>query len=222
MRKHIGTSLYLATALIACSGDNTSSSSFTALGDDGGGGGTPALSGAKICHAGCSIVSDCQNQAINCTAGVCIQCRGDADCTDAGTGVSCNTATGQCLACKTDADCSGNLTGKCSPRGQCNGCKTDTDCAPLGDSTQALCVSGSCVGCRTTADCGGSGACDKSVGQCTGCATNDDCCSSSGVSPCPLTCDTALGRCECQSGEQCTRAFPEGGVELCAAAGTAE
>jgi hypothetical protein len=221
MRQHIVTSLCLAAALVACSGDSTSSSSFATLGgDDGGGGDAPASSVAKICQAGCSTVADCQNQAIACVAGACIQCQTDADCVDAGTGVGCDRTTGQCLACKADSDCSGSLTGKCSPLGQCNGCTTDADCATLGDSTQALCVAHSCVGCRTTADCGGSGACDTTTGQCTGCATSDDCCSSSGVSPCPLSCNTALGRCECQTGDQCTRAFPEGGVEACLAAGS--
>lgn len=123
--------------------------------------------------------------------GVCVECVGDSECTNAGEPFCLDRS--RCAECRRDTDCT---SGESCVDGVCGGCVDSSECG----ATAPVCRFGECVGCDGDEDCGGTTPlCDTSAGSCGECVDDDDC--ALGV--------CAAGECvECADSSDCTASEP--------------
>jgi Cys-rich repeat protein len=198
-------------ALVDCSG-SSSSTGLVAAGGTGG-----ALVGPA-----CASDATCVRPTPYCSGGRCVQCVGDANCTN---GSSCDLVSHTCVECTTDAQC-GMGTPYCSPAHHCVACLTATNCmtGQTCDTTNFRCVASCssdaqcsrgnpycnttamrCVQCLSSMQCmgtprGGGAICDTATNRCVECLANTDCAMNQGN---PY-CDTAQNACvECVADANC-------------------
>jgi hypothetical protein len=139
---------------------------------------------------GCSTRSDGKTicaTATSTSAGQCVECNVDSDCTGASTGFC---VANVCVGCNAPGatGCAARTAGKtvCSTAGatagECVECTADSQCTQ--NPAAAFCVANTCTGCNTAGATGCSGRTDgKTVcastgtlaGQCVACVTSTDC-----------------------------------------------
>jgi len=150
----------------------------------------------------CLSDSHCAGSDV-CLDEVCVECRGDSDCTTPGLGV-CDQ--NRCVECKTDVHC-GSPEPFCISR-ICRECRDDYDC-----SGNTVChASRGCVECVESADC------PPSLPRCSGnrcyeCVYDSDCgegerCEEKVCNTCTAClgmCDDCTADSECPSGTKCRR-----------------
>ena len=153
--------------------------------------------------------------------GLCVACRGDADCTEAG--AECRGGACVVTACDDGADCAAFPDLPVCTDGRCVECAADRDCGP-----GELCVDRACQApfrCESDLDCAGMATervCDELSGACVICASDADCpvgqacqareaCVPVGcntVSDCPVGATCEAGSCvaapPCGSAADCT------------------
>jgi hypothetical protein len=218
--------LLVASLLVGCSNStsNGSDASTDGSSDADADANADADAGNPVnqCVPSCNVASDCSDAGTyDCFNGECVECSSNTTCAALGPSWSCDTTHHRCVQCKTNADCptqGAPSTNKCGALGFCDYCTTDGDCTVFNSPQQSKCTSlHTCGACKTNADCAGTipGGCDQTVGACVGCVTDQDCCIVSGVTPCPLHCNTSLGTCTCNSAGACMTAFPTFGPEGC-------
>lgn len=167
----------------------------------------------------CETSADCGG-GICTAANVCVECVGDADCTQANApycvesqcvtcvnDASCDTLAfprcrpdmSACVACLSDADCGSD---RCDPSTfTCVSCLQDADCVP--DGLLRCTSSRTCVACSSNADCtDGNAPFCSGAGSCVSCLQDSDC--TDGAAP---RCDTTMGQCvACLTNFDCTSA----------------
>lgn len=182
---------------VGCGGDEASEAPVGAGGTGAGG------MGAGGAATPCSNTGMCAAPTPYCDmgSGVCVECMGNANCSNFGNRAACNTTTHRCVECAADADCGGG-GGRpyCDvPNGRCVACMADANCndpaqgcdlnthscvdkctmnggcsfpRPYCDSARGLCVE-----CQGDANCGarGGGVCDMTTFTCVECKADADC-----------------------------------------------
>ncbi len=142
------------------------------------------------------------------TAGACVACLGDGDCTDGVCLVDeADSANNQCVGCEGDDDCTDGVCDTDS--NECVGCLADGDCT---DPATAKCDTGTntCVECDASIQCEGTGQNECVAGACVQCteATAETHCGAKSCDPATNECtDTDRGsvtRCgACVSDTEC-------------------
>lgn len=117
-----------------------------------------SVSTLKTCQKKCTANAGCSSEKgrkiCNATAGGCVVCLKNADCTYA-TAPWSNTCTTSnfCLECTKDADCTAKSLGNvCDTKNNWCTCKTSSDCASNENGKVCETKSGACV-CKADSDC---------------------------------------------------------------------
>lgn len=164
----------------------------------------------------CIADSDCGTARPFCQTGVCVQCRGNGDCSSKDRSY-CEANV--CVQCRDDRDCSSENAPQCLS-GICAGCSCPTGQKCRKDSSGAL----FCVQCVTSADCKAptpkcdektwtcKPACEKdqdcgegkrcNEGACVECTSADDCLGDPQKPRC------VEGSCGCKDASDCSIALP--------------
>lgn len=138
----------------------------------------PATGECRLaCDADASEARTC-NASERCDPilGLCVDCAGNADCSDEGSRSVCDARQGRCVECLPDASTCTGATPICDPNAlRCVECLNDDQCGP-----GAVCLPGPqrCAQCRDDQDCRGledDNLCLPGAQICVECIVDADC-----------------------------------------------